>query len=410
MFGTDKYAANLLKNLNKEKDVDAASLVEVTEWKEEDSITEEIDEALIESITTEQLDEVAIDHSRYIRSHGKRPRNAASGSVIYTNKPFGEPDHNNPREVHSPKAGEDHKKSVKAWAKEHGHHRVYTMESSEYTDDNLEVIDELSKKTLGNYVNKAMNQVRNSNQAIGRRDQGHTTRNINPSEIKDEEQRKYHKQNLANAKKREAGIRKAVGKLTKEEIEAIENALNEVEELDEAAQSVDYKKVGDVHYHRKDKGTWIPLPKHVEVKKVGDGVHKRVNKGTWVPQKAHHKFINEEATEIVSLINFDVELREEIDKLITESHDLPHPFRHDLHTHIETKTGHSVYDYSRNRYDPAKWKKLGHVNTSKGPGKYSAHDNKGKKISDNHADLHTAYRSIANHHIKNGSGKEHGLS
>lgn len=80
-----------------------------------------------------------------------------------------------------------------------------------------EQLDEISKKTLGSYVNRALNDVRNSNQAKIR---WQTSKNgyaeKSPKEMED-----FHTRKAGN---REGGIRKATDRLTKEDI--INNAIN----------------------------------------------------------------------------------------------------------------------------------------------------------------------------------------
>jgi hypothetical protein len=102
--------------------------------------------------------------------------------------------------------------------------------------------------------------------------------------------------------------------------------------------------------------------------------------------------------------------KEEVE-LIESSLNLPHPYRRDLHQVQPVNGGVGVY-----RYDPASQKKefntplkLGHVGTDNGAGKYTAHDENGKQISGNHPDTHSALKSIAAHHIKNGNGKKYHL-
>lgn len=105
-------------------------------------------------INKEEMDEsVAIDHSRYMRSHGKKARDSGQpGKWMFTSKEYGDVNHDNSKEFHSAHGKfADAKKSAQNWAKEHGHHRVYVMED-------VEQMDEVSKRTLGSYATKALNR------------------------------------------------------------------------------------------------------------------------------------------------------------------------------------------------------------------------------------------------------------
>jgi len=93
---------------------------------------------------------VAIDHSRYMRSHGKKARDTGQpGKWMFTSKEYGDVDHGNAKEFHSAHGNfADAKKSAQKWAKEHGHYRAYVMESAAQ-------IDEISDKKLDAYRQKA---------------------------------------------------------------------------------------------------------------------------------------------------------------------------------------------------------------------------------------------------------------
>lgn len=54
--------------------------------------------------------------------------------------------------------------------------------------------------------------------------------------------------------------------------------------------------------------------------------------------------------------------------------------------------------------------KMGHVDTSKGAGHYTSHDENGKQIGDNHHDIRSGLDNIAKHHIKAGNAKKYALS
>ena len=93
------------------------------------------------------------------------------------------------------------------------------LRKEENVEEGMEELDELSKGTLGSYVNKAAKEAR-INGMISRDFQNSAGRKRNPgmkaaaSSLKDKYQKK--------AWKREDGIKTAVGKLTKEQVEEIE--------------------------------------------------------------------------------------------------------------------------------------------------------------------------------------------
>jgi hypothetical protein len=85
-----------------------------------------------------------------------------------------------------------------------------------------EVLDELSKDTLGSYVKKAKNQLSSSDyhvgRAVGAREAGQSANFSKELELK----------HAARGKKRYHGIDKAINKMTKEELEIGEEALDEL--------------------------------------------------------------------------------------------------------------------------------------------------------------------------------------
>lgn len=108
------------------------------------------------------------------------------------------------------------------------------------TEEEFEQLDELSKEKLGQYINRSLNDIRNANRAIGRRDKGkHIFGHLPNASAEDQE---AHNANRAEAKKREAGVRLATKKLTKEDFEEgifSEDeiaALLEMEQLDELSK------------------------------------------------------------------------------------------------------------------------------------------------------------------------------
>lgn len=96
---------------------------------------------------------------------------------------------------------------------------THKLTAGKLTNEDVESIDELSKGTLGSYVNKAAKEAR-INGMISRDFENSAERKRNPgmkaaaSSLKDKYQKK--------AWKREDGIKTAVGKLTKEQVEEIE--------------------------------------------------------------------------------------------------------------------------------------------------------------------------------------------
>lgn len=84
----------------------------------EDSYEDDLDEA------------VEISHDRYMRSHGKKAREA-TGGWMFTHKSSGSVNHDDDTEVHHHNGSlSDAKKSAKAWAKKHGHSTAYIMEDT----------------------------------------------------------------------------------------------------------------------------------------------------------------------------------------------------------------------------------------------------------------------------------------
>lgn len=146
------------------------------------------------SMMIEALDEaVEVSHDRYMRSHGKKARDTGqSGNWMFTHKSMGDVDYNDGKQVHSTRGKfSDAKKSAQKWAKEHGHSTVYVMESVE--------LDEISKKTLGSYIKKAASD-------------------IGYAAAADDTNKEL---------KRHKGIAKAANKLTKEEVEQIDEISDE---------------------------------------------------------------------------------------------------------------------------------------------------------------------------------------
>lgn len=82
--------------------------------------------------TKETLNEaVRVDHARYMRSHGKKPKGGQDswGSWMFTSKYMGDVDWKNEKEVFQFQGNlADATKAAQAWAKNYGHSTVYTME------------------------------------------------------------------------------------------------------------------------------------------------------------------------------------------------------------------------------------------------------------------------------------------
>lgn len=163
----------------------------------------------------EDLDEaVEVRHDRYMRSHGKKARDSGqgSGNWMFTHKSMGDVDYKNDKEVHTARGNfSDAKKSAQKWAKEHGHHSVYVMES-------VEQIDELSPSTLHSYIKKAAPDV--------------VARTISAVAPNQSAQTKKHASKLG---KRISGITSASGRLADK---ANADQYEEVEQVDEISRDL----------------------------------------------------------------------------------------------------------------------------------------------------------------------------
>lgn len=98
-----------------------------------------------------------------------------------------------------------------------------------------EQLDELSKTTLGNYASRAMNDVRNSNQANIRWKESEEKRALSP------EEKTWKNENIRKAKTREKGVRSVLSRLTKESIEEMsqeefDDLVENFDQLDELSQ------------------------------------------------------------------------------------------------------------------------------------------------------------------------------
>ena len=156
------------------------------------SLKETIFSMMLEAL--ELGEAVEVRHDRYVRSHGKKARDSGGGSSswMFTHKPMGDVDVKNKEEVHTAQGKfSDAKKSAQQWGKQHGHSAVYVLESVE--------LDEISKKTLGSYIKKAASD-------------------IGYAAAADDTNKEL---------KRHKGIAKAANKLTKEEVEQIDEISDE---------------------------------------------------------------------------------------------------------------------------------------------------------------------------------------
>ena len=113
-----------------------------------------------------------------------------------------------------------------------------------------ETLDELSKATLGSYVKKASGQAASASVTAKSSELGANNlnaRGVNPRLA--DLQRKNAEDSKALAAKRTAGVSKAVDKLTKEEVELVENDLKTLFKHEKAAGF--HPSAGESHYARK---------------------------------------------------------------------------------------------------------------------------------------------------------------
>src|SRR5574343_1732 len=196
-----------------------------------------------------EIDEgIDVKFDRHINVHGKKPNQSAHAMWMFTHKRSGDVDYNKESEVHqtSGKFGEA-KKSAKAWAKKHGHSEVYVMEQTDFEIDE-EALDELSKKTLSSYVNKAASHATNKGVELGSKQAAadeidrFTNRHMDDKFANSETMKKMVNADNGSINKvrhkavtRLKGISTAVKKLTKENAELMGLELSE-EELDELSK------------------------------------------------------------------------------------------------------------------------------------------------------------------------------
>jgi hypothetical protein len=86
----------------------------------------------------EELEEgVEISHDRFVRSHGKKAKDAGPTRWMFTHKRMGDVNRKDDSEFHEAPHGSfaDAKKSASAWAKKHGHSTAYVMEEVEQIEE-----------------------------------------------------------------------------------------------------------------------------------------------------------------------------------------------------------------------------------------------------------------------------------
>ena len=72
---------------------------------------------------------VKIEHDRYVRSHGKKPKTSGTTGWLFTNKKYGNVDYNNKKEFFQFYGTyAEASKKAKEWARENGYSYIYTME------------------------------------------------------------------------------------------------------------------------------------------------------------------------------------------------------------------------------------------------------------------------------------------
>jgi hypothetical protein len=92
-----------------------------------------------------------VNMERYIRAHGKRPRSDGSpANYMFCSKRFGEPDHNDAKQVFAINATwNDAKKAVTKWAKENKLSSVYMMEDTEFSESMFMAAAAVSQSKTG---------------------------------------------------------------------------------------------------------------------------------------------------------------------------------------------------------------------------------------------------------------------
>ena len=210
----------------------------------------------------ESIDE-GLMHDRYLRSHGKKAR--GTGAWAFTTKQYGSPKEN---EMHFTSGQKSLSDAHKEAAAKLGTKHLYVMEE-------VEELDELSKGTMGNYIKKAKGDVRYAGKQYVR------------SRIDDDQREMSYADRLAM--KRYKGINMAVDKLTKEE----------VEELDELS----FKKLVDYTAKSADSVSGAPVRKQDNRIKGQSLADKKIRKMDGYSSDAKVAATNEEVEELDELSN-----------------------------------------------------------------------------------------------------------
>lgn len=143
--------------------------------------------------------------------------------------------------LETPKADENSEERKKDLAKRE---KFKIKAASRLAKEEVEQIDELSKGTMAAYAGRAMNDVRNANMAKVRwqnKDHGYSGPDPKTGEHVTKSAEEMEKIHGALAKRREKGIRTAIKKLAKEDVELTQEEIDrldamvaEMEEIDEA--------------------------------------------------------------------------------------------------------------------------------------------------------------------------------
>jgi len=97
---------------------------------------------------------LTLDYSRYMRSHGKKPRVTGPGLFMFTTKDMGEPEQDDMFQFQGKFA--DAKRAAAKWAKGKGAHRFYVMETAITEDDCQCASGETIKDQLLDMLENAM--------------------------------------------------------------------------------------------------------------------------------------------------------------------------------------------------------------------------------------------------------------
>lgn len=162
------------------------------------------------------------------------------------------------------------KKEKAAAMRVYAKHGVVMHNGSPIRDDDIkeeaEQIDELSKKTLGSYVKKAAHDARMNGQIAS--DFENRADRVRKQSSKDSNER-LHRKYLEKAWKRDAGIAKAVGKLTKEEAELDEGRVNQLSyDLDNMSHDEFHKQYGNPKSHYDPTNFKKPVQKGHEMERA----------------------------------------------------------------------------------------------------------------------------------------------